>query len=56
MAAKSSRAAFSLVEVMVVLLLLGIVLTASSMVFVSGQYLFLDTSAKSEVQANIMQA
>jgi hypothetical protein len=43
-------------EVMVVVVLLGIVMTAASMVFVCGQQLFLDTSIKSEAQANVMQA
>jgi prepilin-type N-terminal cleavage/methylation domain-containing protein len=53
---KRSRLAFSLVEVMVVVLLMSIVMMAASMVFISGQQLFLDTSVKSEVQANVMQA
>ena len=46
----------TLVEVMVVVVLLGIVMTASSMVFVAAQQLFLDASSKSDVQANVMQA
>jgi prepilin-type N-terminal cleavage/methylation domain-containing protein len=56
MTRKSTCTAFTLVEVMVVVLLLGIVMTASSMVFVAGQGLYMDTSVRSEVQTSVMQA
>ena len=53
---RKMHSAFTLVEVVVVVLLLAIVMTAVSIVFVSGQGLYLDTSSKSDVQANVMQA
>lgn len=53
---KRLSSAFTLVEVMVVVLLLGIVMTASSTLLVTGERLFLDTSLKSDVQANVMHS
>jgi len=47
-----SSQGFTLVEVMVALLLLGVVLTTGSMVFVAGQNLFALTSAQSDLQTN----
>lgn len=49
------RTGFSLVELMVMLMVMGIILTAGSMVFVSGQNLFAVTSAQSDLQAATAQ-
>ncbi|MBF0331400.1 MAG: type II secretion system protein [Candidatus Omnitrophica bacterium] len=51
-----TQQAFTLVEVMVMTMLLGIIMTAASMVFVSGQNLFTTTSAQSDLQASVVQA
>ncbi len=56
MSGQRLRKAFTLVELMVVILLLGIVMTTVCTLFACGQGLFLDTSSKSEVQASVMQA
>jgi type II secretory pathway pseudopilin PulG len=51
-----SSKAFTLTELMAVFLIMGVILTAGSMVFISGQNLFATASAQSELQANASRA
>jgi type II secretory pathway pseudopilin PulG len=52
----NKRSAFTLLEILVITLLLGVVMGAASMVFISGQNLFATTSAQSDLQAGVIRA
>lgn len=51
-----SKSGFTMVELMVVCLLMSIILTAGSMVFISGQQQFTETALQSELQDNLVRA